>query len=154
MFRYCIAPKNALFFRQPSGVELRPIFDKKQIAIGKWQLANPRIWELSAEHRRGRRCHMSIASLRPSPTTAEGGRPPQNAQNRRVPGTPAVPHEHRSPATLCRPNSKNEKTRLKLTAIEALKNGKNGVRPVGHRSVELGFDLCFQQSSRGGGVRG
>jgi len=31
--------ENALFFRQPSGVELRPIFDKKQIAIGKWQLA-------------------------------------------------------------------------------------------------------------------
>jgi hypothetical protein len=38
-FRYCIALKNALFFRQPSGVELRRIFDKKQIAIGKWQLA-------------------------------------------------------------------------------------------------------------------
>jgi hypothetical protein len=35
-FHYCIALKNALFFRQPSGVELRPIFDKKQIAIGKW----------------------------------------------------------------------------------------------------------------------
>jgi hypothetical protein len=39
-------------------------------------------------------------------------------------------------ATLCRPNSKNGKTRLKLSLIEAMKNGKNGVRPVGHRSVE------------------
>jgi hypothetical protein len=36
--RYCIALKNALFFRQPSGVELRRIFDKKQSAIGKWQM--------------------------------------------------------------------------------------------------------------------
>src|ERR1041385_8047168 len=33
----------------------------------------------------------------------------------------------------------------KLTAIEALKNGKNRFRPLGHRSVELRFDLCFQQ---------
>jgi len=30
--RYCIALKNALFFRQPSGVELRPIFDKRAIS--------------------------------------------------------------------------------------------------------------------------
>jgi hypothetical protein len=53
-------------------------------------------------------------------------------------------HSAKQFATLCRPDSKNEKTRLKLTAIEALGNGKNGVRPVGHRSVELGFDFCFQ----------
>jgi hypothetical protein len=53
-------------------------------------------------------------------------------------------------ATLCRPDSKNEKTRLKLTAIEALKNAKKGLRPLGHRSVELRFDVCFQQNAYGG----
>jgi hypothetical protein len=31
--RYCIALKNALFFRQPSGVELCPIFDKRATAL-------------------------------------------------------------------------------------------------------------------------
>src|SRR5215472_11845929 len=53
-------------------------------------------------------------------------------------------------ATLCRPDSKNEKTRLKLSLIEALKNGKKALRPVGHRSVELGFGFCFQQNAYGG----
>jgi hypothetical protein len=56
-------------------------------------------------------------------------------------------HSAKQFTTLCRPDSKNEKTRLKLTAIEALKNGKKGFRPLGHRSVELGFDLCFQQNA-------
>src|SRR5579864_3064851 len=49
-------------------------------------------------------------------------------------------------ATLCRPNSKNGKTGLKLHRIEALRNGENGFRPLGHRSVELHFSFCFQQS--------
>jgi len=57
-------------------------------------------------------------------------------------------------ATLCRPNSKNGKTGLKLIAIRALKNDKKGFdRPV-DRSVELGFGFCLQQSSMGGGVSG
>jgi hypothetical protein len=47
--------------------------------------------------------------------------------------------------TLCRPNSENEKTRLKLTAIGALENDKQGLRPLGHRSVEWQSNLCFQQ---------
>jgi hypothetical protein len=53
-------------------------------------------------------------------------------------------------ATLCRPDSKNEKTRLKLTAIEALKNGKKGFDRSVDSSVELGFDFCFQQNAYGG----
>jgi hypothetical protein len=35
-----------------------------------------------------------------------------------------------------------------------MKNGEKGLRPIGHRSVEFGFDLCFQQECQGGGVRG
>jgi len=57
-------------------------------------------------------------------------------------------------ATLCRPDSKNEKTRLKLSLIEALKSGKKELRPFGDRSVELGFDFCFQQNAYGGWVYG
>jgi hypothetical protein len=33
--RYCIALENALFFRQPSGVELRLIFDNQHSALRK-----------------------------------------------------------------------------------------------------------------------
>jgi hypothetical protein len=57
-------------------------------------------------------------------------------------------------ATLCRPDSKNEKTRLKLSRVEALKNEKEGFRPFGDRSVELGFGFCFQQNAYGGWVYG
>jgi hypothetical protein len=53
-------------------------------------------------------------------------------------------------ATLSRPDSKNEKTRLKLTAIEALKNGKKGFDRSVDSSVELGSDFCFQQNAYGG----
>jgi hypothetical protein len=53
-------------------------------------------------------------------------------------------------ATLCRPNSRNEKTRLKLSQIGPLKNRKNGFQPFGHRSVELHFDFCFQQNAYAG----
>src|SRR5690349_8032215 len=31
---------------------------------------------------------------------------------------------------------------------------KKELRPVGHRSVELHFDFCFQQNAHGGWVRG
>jgi len=41
---------------------------------------------------------------------------------------------------------------LKLTAIEALKNAKNGFDRSVDRSVELHFGLCFQQRRMGGGV--
>jgi hypothetical protein len=37
-----------------------------------------------------------------------------------------------------------------LTAIGALKNGKKGFDRSVDRSVELGFDLCFQQNVYGG----
>jgi len=53
-------------------------------------------------------------------------------------------------AALCRPDSKNEKTGLKLTAIEALKNGKKGFDRSVDRPVELRFDFCFQQNAYGG----
>ena len=53
-------------------------------------------------------------------------------------------------ATLCRPNSKNRKTGLKLNWIEVLKNGKRGFDRSVDRSVELGFGFCFQQSGYGG----
>jgi hypothetical protein len=54
-------------------------------------------------------------------------------------------------ATLCRPDSRNEKIKLKLSRIGLLKNIKNGFdRPV-DRSVELGFGLCFQQNLMGVG---
>jgi len=48
-------------------------------------------------------------------------------------------------ATLCRPDTWDGKTVPKLIAIEALKNVKNELRPLGHRSVELGLDFCYQQ---------
>jgi hypothetical protein len=57
-------------------------------------------------------------------------------------------------ATLCRPNSKNEKKRLKLGMIGRLKNAKKELQPLGDRSVELGLGLCFQQSVYGGWVAG
>jgi len=57
-------------------------------------------------------------------------------------------------ATLCRPDSKNGKTGPKLIAIGSLKNVKKGLRPVGHRSVELHFGFCFQQNAYGGWGRG
>src|SRR6478609_4641258 len=53
-------------------------------------------------------------------------------------------------ATLCRPDSKNEKTRLKLSLIGALKNGKKGFDRSVDSSVELGFGFCFQQNTYGG----
>lgn len=56
-----------------------------------------------------------------------------------------------SVTTLCRPNSENEKTRLKLDQIRPLKNTKkNFDRPV-DRSVELGLGFCYQQSVYGVG---
>jgi hypothetical protein len=39
---------------------------------------------------------------------------------------------------------------VKLSLIEALKNEKKELRPFGDRSVELGFDFCFQQNAYGG----
>ena len=39
-------PEKCAILQQPSGVELRPIFDKQQIAIGKWQLAGAGTWLL------------------------------------------------------------------------------------------------------------
>jgi hypothetical protein len=50
-------------------------------------------------------------------------------------------------ATLCRPDSKNEKTRLKLGQIELLKNGKKGFDSSVDRTVEWHFGFCFQQRS-------
>jgi hypothetical protein len=48
---------------------------------------------------------------------------------------------------------KRGKQGLKLNRIEALKNGEKELRPFGHRSVELEFDVCFQQSVYGGWVK-
>jgi hypothetical protein len=57
-------------------------------------------------------------------------------------------------ATLCRPDSKNEKTRLKLSLVEALKNGKKAFDSSVDRPFELGFGFCFQQNAYGGWVYG
>jgi hypothetical protein len=57
-------------------------------------------------------------------------------------------------ATLCRPNSKNRKTGLKLGQIGALKNGKKSFDRSVDRTVEWHFGFCFQQSAMGGGVPG
>jgi len=76
------------------------------------------------------------------------------SQNRAGRGPGFAPRSFQGVATLCRPDSKNEKTRLKLSLIEALKNGKKGLRPFGHRSVEVRFDFCFQQNAYGGWVYG
>jgi len=53
-------------------------------------------------------------------------------------------------ATLCRPNSKNGKRRLKLGRIGPLKNTKKGFDRSVDRPVELHFGVCFQQRSIGG----
>jgi hypothetical protein len=92
-------PKECAILQQPSGVELRPIFDNQHSAV-------------------------------------------------------SAQHSAKQFATLCRPDSKNGKRRRKLGPIRPLKNAKEGLRPLGHRSVELRFDVCFQQSAMGGGVYG
>jgi hypothetical protein len=68
--------------------------------------------------------------------------------------TIVAPRSFQGVATLCRPDSKNEKTRLKLSRIRPLKKDEKRFRPVGHRSVEMGFDFCFQQTLMGGWVYG
>src|SRR5689334_7564792 len=55
-------------------------------------------------------------------------------------------------ATPCRPDSQNQKTRLKLSQIGLLKNIKKWLRQPFDRPVELHFGLCFQQSAMGVGV--
>jgi hypothetical protein len=57
-------------------------------------------------------------------------------------------------ATLCRPDTKKEKSRLKLSAVGGLKNEERRLRPLGHRSVELHFGVCLQQNAYGGWVYG
>jgi hypothetical protein len=50
-------------------------------------------------------------------------------------------------ATLCRPNSKKGKRKLKLGQIQPLKNRKKIFRPFGHRSVEVGLGFYYQQNA-------
>jgi len=42
----------------------------------------------------------------------------------------------------------------KMTAIRQDKTSEKGLRPLGHRSVELHFGFCFQQNAYGGWVAG
>jgi len=42
----------------------------------------------------------------------------------------------------------------KMTPIRQRKTSEKELRPLGHRSVELGFDFCFQQNVYGGWGRG
>jgi len=63
---------------------------------------------------------------------------PRQAKTGLVEGPGFAPRSFLCVATLCRPDSKNEKTRLKLTAIEALKNGKKGLRPFGRQDCRIG----------------
>jgi hypothetical protein len=65
-----------------------------------------------------------------------------------------APRSFQGVATLCRPDSKNEKTRLKLSRIEALKSGKKGFDRSVDCPVELHFGFCFQQNAYGGWVYG
>jgi len=48
---------------------------------------------------------------------------------------------------------KGKKT-SKMTPIRLAKTTEKGLRPLGHRSVELHFGFCFQQSAMGGWGRG
>jgi hypothetical protein len=56
--------------------------------------------------------------------------------------------------TLCRPDSKNEKIRLKLNLVRPAKNAKTGFDRSVDRPVELHFTFCFQQNAYGGWVSG
>jgi hypothetical protein len=73
LFRYCIAPRNALFSSSPQWVSKAKFFEKKQIAIGKWQLAKTQDLQPSTDHRPGRRCHTSHA-CDPLPMLSAWGR--------------------------------------------------------------------------------
>jgi hypothetical protein len=55
--------------------------------------------------------------------------------------------EHCTLTTLCRPNSKNAKRRLKFDQIRPLKNAKKGFDRSVDRSVELRLGFCYQQKS-------
>jgi len=48
---------------------------------------------------------------------------------------------------------KGKRTR-KITAIRLVKTTEKGLRPLGHRSVELHFDFCLKQNAYGGWVSG
>jgi hypothetical protein len=50
-------------------------------------------------------------------------------------------------ATLCRPDTWNEKTGLKLGRIRLAKNAKNRFDRSVDSTVELGFGFCFQQNA-------
>jgi len=41
-----------------------------------------------------------------------------------------------------------------MTPIRLVKTSEKGLRPLGHRSVELHFSFCFQQNVLGGWGRG
>jgi len=62
-----------------------------------------------------------------------------------------APRSFQCVTTLCRPDSKNEKTRLKLSLIEALKSGKKSFDRSVDSPVELHFTFCFQQNLWGVG---
>jgi hypothetical protein len=79
--------------------------------------------------------------------------PPRQANSGLVEG-PGLRRAASQIATLCRPDSWNEKTGPKLTAIGALKNVKKGFDRAVDRSVELGLGFCFEQRSYGGWVAG
>src|ERR1043166_1004046 len=54
-------------------------------------------------------------------------------------------------ATLCRPDTRNEKTGLKLTVIRGLKNGEKGFDRSVDRSAEWHFVFVFNKGAMGGG---
>jgi hypothetical protein len=54
-------------------------------------------------------------------------------------------------ATLCRPDTWKEKTRLKLTAIGALKSGKRGVDKLSKGLSNWGLAFAFNKGAMGVG---
>jgi hypothetical protein len=48
-------------------------------------------------------------------------------------------------ATLCRPEGQEQEAKAEISQIGPLKSTKERVRPSSHRSVELRFDVFYQQ---------
>jgi hypothetical protein len=77
------------------------------------------------------------------------------------PGSSGAPGLRRAALEFCDPlpiNASAEgykgKKNGKMTPIRQGKTSEKGLRPLGHRSVKLGFDFCFQQNVYGGWVSG
>jgi hypothetical protein len=138
-------PAECAILQQPSVGGVRPIFDNQHSAVSA---------QHSAMFGTG---FGSFDSRLPHPSKSKAHLPGPRAplaHDDRVRRGDYCAARLLPVATLCRPDSKNEKTGRKLTAIEALKNVKMRGRQAFDRPFELGLSLCFQQNVQGGGVCG